>query len=199
VLLALAVLLAGVFAAGIALRQSEDKMAERQAAWLQRAGSGLQTQIDQAKSALLGARGLFAAADHLDETRFARFAAPSLGRGGLSALIWAPYVPGVDRTRYERTTGRRVQSIVNIPNPRLGRAERKRFYYPLTFLAPLPPTARPLLGVDLSEIPGVSASLAAAARSGQIIVAPPFTVVPGSSGLILLAPIYRHAATGTPG
>ena len=57
------------------------------------------------------------------KTRFARFAAPSLGRAGLGALIWAPYVPGAERSRYERTTGLRVQSIVNIPHPRLGREE----------------------------------------------------------------------------
>ncbi|MDX6646622.1 MAG: hypothetical protein QOK40_2349, partial [Miltoncostaeaceae bacterium] len=76
----LAVLLAGAGAAGIAQRQGEEKMAERQEAWLQRAQSGVKIQIEQAKSVLRGVRGAFAAAPDLDQERFARLANPSLGR-----------------------------------------------------------------------------------------------------------------------
>ena len=190
----LVIVAAGAGAATVALRQGADQRNERERTYAQRSAAMVEGQIEQARGALLGVRGLAAAAPALDEARFRRFSAPFLGRLGLGALFWTDLVPGAERTSYERSSGLSINGVAQRPKPHLIPARSASVYYPLRFMAPFPKQARQILGLDLAMIPGAAKTFAAAVGSGRILSAPAIAPVSTRTGLILVAPVYRSGA-----
>jgi signal transduction histidine kinase len=194
ILLVLGVLLASVAAAGIALRLGQERIDANRAHLVNRASASVQEELVQARSALLGVRGLFGASDGVTQRQFARFAAPSLGSAGLLALVWTPPVPNAGRAAFEREHGLVISSITRGPKPAMRPAGVQAVYHPVLFMAPLPAQASALIGLDLSVVPGAVAALERVRDSGRTAVAPPIGLEPTSSSLLQVAAVYRAGA-----
>lgn len=112
------------------------------------------------------------------------------------------YVPHSARAAFERDLQARLGSEFGIRSfdytgdRAWSRAPDKSHYYPITFIAPETPEARPVLGLDMDSVPHLRAGVAEASRRGIAISSAPFRMVEGDLAYAMFqkAP-YAEAAS----
>jgi diguanylate cyclase (GGDEF)-like protein len=72
-----------------------------------------------------------------------------------------------------------------------GPIDDKPFYYLLTFMEPLLPNSRDLLGLDIESVPFLRDSMQRAVQAKGVIASRPFRLVEGEKGYALILPIQR--------
>ncbi len=143
--------------------QRDAREDERQR-WAQRAAASINDEVAGAGSALIGARGLFAASRDVEPEEFETFAAVQLQGSDLLSMTWAQRVPAARRAAFERDLGVPILETPpgGVPGPAGGRSE----YFPLALIAPAGAPIQVLLGVDAASAPLLRPSLAAARDGG---------------------------------
>jgi signal transduction histidine kinase len=194
VLLIACLLVASAAAALAAYAVSHDQADARRAERVGRAQAALGQQVEQAQGALLGVRGLFAADSGVTQDEFARFAEPTIGRGGLQALFASEPVLAAERAAFEQRTGTRIKTVQLFPRPSLRDAGPRDVYHPATLIAPQSDTVGALVNLDLGAIPGVVDAFAAARDAGRIVAARPFALGEASPALFLVGARYLAGA-----
>ena len=188
-----AVLLTGLGTGALVLEHQGEEARATQDRWAERASHMLGEQLEQATSLALGARGAIESADRMSSAEFAHFAAVSRKDTHLLGLTWMPRVPGVERPGYERRTGHRITSPQGTGRPRP--AAPRAVHFPITYLAPMRPAARPALGLDPGADLGVARARAAARDGAGVVLAPSVPLVGmRTPGMTMFAPVYRAGA-----
>lgn len=143
--------------------QRDARRDERQV-WAQRAAASINDEVAGAGSALIGARGLFAASRDVEPSEFETFAAVQLQASDLLSLIWAERVTAARRAAFERDLG--VPILETPPGGVPGPAAARPQYFPLTLIAPAGAPIEVLRGVDAASAALLRPSLTAARDGG---------------------------------
>ncbi|MBJ7456302.1 MAG: diguanylate cyclase [Thermoleophilia bacterium] len=149
--------------AALLVVQRDARRDERQV-WAQRAAASINDEVAGAGSALIGARGLFAASRDVEPSEFETFAAVQLQGSDLLSLIWAERVTAARRAAFERDLG--VPILETPPGGVPGPAGARPQYFPLTLIAPAGAPIQVLRGVDAASAALLRPSLTAARDGG---------------------------------
>jgi diguanylate cyclase (GGDEF)-like protein len=140
---------------------------------------------------LSSAAAFFKAEERFNPHKFDVIARSLLRQDVLTGTAFIEKLPGSRRAEYERRRG--IQIFERGPAGLLSRAEARKTYYPLTYVAARREAGR-AIGYDLGSDPLRAPFLLRARDSGRPVATPVVRLVVGGSGVIVYKAVYRDGA-----
>ena len=181
-----------VVAAALVYVDDRDDFERMQREEASRAAHQMEAVAGLSVDQLTSAAAFFKAEDDLSRHEFQVYGRSLIRQGALGGAVYIPRVPASKRERYERMHG--IEILERTGPLSFSRSERRRAYFPITYVAAEREERRRALGYDLGQDAERAPYLNRARDAGTAISSPVIPLLIGGRGINVFRAVYKDGA-----